>query len=156
MAYFCLLVLLAIAVTYQIRTDANAAGVWLHPNEHVRDPFELGGPNMAVILVEPEARAAGLRDGDVLTGIRGRPLRGFADYYAVLRQARPGQKLQIQVRPSTPGGTAPKNVSIELQTPFPRGPQASDWLSFALEDLAIPILCFALGFWFIAPWMCGW
>ncbi|HEY1216867.1 MAG TPA: GAF domain-containing SpoIIE family protein phosphatase, partial [Bryobacteraceae bacterium] len=61
----------------------------------------------------------------------------------------PGQRLQIQVAPSTPGVALTKNVSIEFQRAFPNGPRASDWLSFALESLAIPILCFALGFWVV-------
>ncbi|HEX4810196.1 MAG TPA: SpoIIE family protein phosphatase [Bryobacteraceae bacterium] len=145
--YFCLLLLFAIAVTYHARTAAGALGVLLQSNEHVRDPFEIDGPEMVLTHVQPEARAAGVKDGDLLIGIRGQSVRGFTDFYSVLRQARPGQRLEIQVRLSTPGSGGAKDASIDLQPAFPSGPQASDWLSFTIETLAIPVLCFALGFW---------
>jgi hypothetical protein len=147
LAYVCLSLLFAISVTYHTRTVIHVLSVLLHSDEHVRDPFELGVPELALSLVQPEARAAGVGDGDLLTEIRGQPVRGVTDFYSILLQARPGEPLQIQVRPSTPGIAVPKSASIELQPAFPGGPQPSDWLSLALEDLAIPALCFALGFW---------
>jgi sigma-B regulation protein RsbU (phosphoserine phosphatase) len=149
LAYFCLLLLFGISVTYHIRTAKGAIGILLHSNEHVRAPFDLNGPEMALTLVQPEARAAGVRDGDLLTEIQGQPPPGFTAFYSVVRQARPGQRLQIQVRTPTLASGTPKNVSIQLQPAFLSGPQASDWLSFALEDVTIPVLCFALGFWVV-------
>ncbi len=80
------------------------------------------------------------------SGIRGQAVQGFADFYSILRQARPGEALQIQVRSSTSGADA-RNVSVELQPAILDGAQASRWLQFALDDVAIPVVCFALGFW---------
>lgn len=148
-AYFGLLLLFAIAVAYHARTATAVLGTLLDSNEHVHEPFELDGQKMGLFLVRPEARAAGIKDGDLLTTIQGQPVRGVTDFYSIVRQARPGQRLQIQVASSTPGVAATKNVSIEFEQAFPNGPRASDWLSFALESLSIPILCFALGFWVV-------
>lgn len=145
-AYFCLLLLFAIAVTDHVRSAATSFGILLDSNQHVRDPFEIDGLEMNLVLVQAEARAAGIRDGDYLVGIRGQTVHGFTDFYSILRQARPGDRLQIQVRSSTRGATS-RDVSIELRSPFPNGPEASGWLNFALEDVTIPIVCFALGFW---------
>lgn len=146
-AYFWLLLLFAISVTYYARTITDVFSLLLHSNQHVRDPFELDGPEMALTSVQPEARAAGITERHFLIGIDGRSVHGFSDFYSVIREAQPGQRLQIQARPSTPGNPAPKNASIELQPAFPNGPRASDWLAFGLEDVGIPVLCFALGFW---------
>ena len=76
-AYFCLSLLFAISVTYHTRTAADGLRILLHSNEHVRDPFEIDGSEMALILVQPEARAAGMRDGDLLAGIRARRKRNL-------------------------------------------------------------------------------
>jgi hypothetical protein len=57
LAYFCLFLLFAISVTYHTRTATQALGILLHSNEHVRGPFEIDGPEMALTLVKPEARA---------------------------------------------------------------------------------------------------
>jgi hypothetical protein len=148
-AYFGLFLLFAIAVAYHARTATAVLGTLLDSNEHVREPFEVDGHKMALFRVQPEARIAGIKDGDLLTAIQGQPVPGLADFYSIVRQARPGQRSQIQVAPSTPGVAARKNVSIELERVFPNGPRASDWLSFGLEILAIPILCFALRFWVV-------
>jgi len=145
-AYFCLLLLFAIAVTDHIRTAANSFGILLDSNQHVRDPFEIDGLEMELVAVQAESRAAGIRDGDHLAGIRGQTVQGFTDFYSILREARPGERLPIQGRSSAPGATL-RDISIELQSAFPNGPQASHWLHFALEDLAMPVVCFALGFW---------
>jgi hypothetical protein len=90
---------------------------------------------------QPEARAAGIGDGDIVTSIGGRPAQGYTDFYSVLRRDR----LQVQVRSSTR-----KDVSIELQPLYARGPKAYDWLYFLTLDVAIPYFCLALGFWVAA------
>jgi len=145
-AYFCLFSLFAIAVASHIRTAADSLRILLDSRQHVRDPFGIDGLEMKLGRIEEEARAAGIRDGDHLVGIRGNAVQGFTDFYSLLRQSRPGDRLQIQVRSSAPGAT-PRDASIELQSAFPRGVQPSRWLQVALEDLAIPVVCFGLGFW---------
>jgi hypothetical protein len=43
----------------------------------------------------------GIKDGDFLTAIQGQPVPGLADFYSIVRQARLGYRLQIQVALST-------------------------------------------------------
>jgi sigma-B regulation protein RsbU (phosphoserine phosphatase) len=145
-AYFCLLALFAVAVMDHIGTAANSFSFVFRSGQHVRDPFEAVGLEMNLADVRPEARAAGLKDGDRLVAIGGRAVQGFSDFYSAIRQARPGERLEVQVRSSAAGAT-PRHGSVELQPTLPNGPQPSHWLSFVLTDLAIPLVCFALGFW---------
>ena len=147
LAYGCLLCLFATAVTNQIRTVADAFANLRHGREHVRGPFTIDGLEMKLASLKPEARAAGTKDGDLLLGVSGRAAQGFTDLYSVLRHARPGERLRVRAGSSTPGIHAPRDISITLQPLFPNGAQLSDWVSFAIEDLAIPTVCLGLGFW---------
>ena len=146
-AYACLFLLLAISVANQSRIVAEALGTLLHGNEHVREPFELDGPRLALTHLRPEARAAGLQEGDLLMEIQEKTVQGFTDFYSALRRARPGQRLQIQIRSSASGSIAPTNILIALQPVFPSGSKLPEFLSFVVQTLAIPALCLALGFW---------
>jgi sigma-B regulation protein RsbU (phosphoserine phosphatase) len=146
LAYVVLAVLFAVSVTNEIRNLSDGLGVLLNPTEHVRDPFEINGPSLGLTSLEPEARAAGIKDGDLIESVRDRPLVGFTNLYSIFRQARPGERLRIQVHSSAPDSTE-KDVSVELQPALPAGPKTSDWLSFAIAAMAMPLLCIALGFW---------
>ena len=115
-------------------------------HEHVRNPFELFETDLTLTDPRPEARAAGINDGDVVTGIGSRPIQGSVDFYSILRRARPGEPLRIQVQSPTPGAV-PRDVSIELRPLLSASAKASDWLSFTVADLVMPFLCIALGFW---------
>ena len=146
-AYTVLVLLFAIAVTNQIRSLADGLAILLHPAEHVRDPFEIDGPGRALALLKQEARTAGIAEGDVIAGVNGRPLKGFTDYYSILRRVRPGTRLSVQTEPSAATGALRKDVSIELQPLYPAGPGASRWLAFGISAVALPFLCLTLGFW---------
>jgi hypothetical protein len=144
-AYISLALLFAFSVSNQIRTLPEGLGYLLHGAEHVHDPFEIDGPDLPLILLQPEARAAGIRDGDTMAGVGARPLRDFPDYYSILQRARPGEKLSAEVQSSAPGGAVRQYVSIELRPAFPAGPKASDWLAFAVAGVATPLLCIGSG-----------
>jgi phosphoserine phosphatase RsbU/P len=150
-AYVSLALLFLISLTHRIRNAVDGLDGLLHGTERVRGPFHLGEKylNFRLSDPQPEARAAGIRDGDVVTTIGGRPAQGYTDFYSVLRRARPGDRLRVQVQ-SPAGGSVPKSVSIELQPLFARGPKTSDWLSFLTLNLGMPLFCLALGFWVAA------
>jgi phosphoserine phosphatase RsbU/P len=146
-AYGALALLFLISLTNRIRSSVDGLDGLLHGTEHVRGPFQLGEKYLDFRLSDPqpEARAVGIGDGDLVTSIGGRPAQGYTDFYSVLRRARPGDRLQVQVRSSTR-----KDVSIELQPLYARGPKAYNWLYFLTLDVAIPYFCLALGFWVAA------
>jgi phosphoserine phosphatase RsbU/P len=149
-AYVSLFLLFAISLTNQTRNAVDGLDLLLRSADHVRDPFEIDGPELALTGLQPEARAAGINSGDVIARIGGRPLQGFTDLYSVLRGARPGERLRVQGQSSTSGSVVEKDVFVELRPALPTGPKASDWLSFAIGAVAMPWLCMALGFWVAA------
>src|SRR5262245_3302922 len=58
-----------------------------HAGEYVREPFFLGDGNWGSVGLSPEAEKAGLKYGDKLLEVNGRPVDGFVVYYGVLRRS---------------------------------------------------------------------
>ncbi|HEY3454401.1 MAG TPA: SpoIIE family protein phosphatase, partial [Bryobacteraceae bacterium] len=147
LAYLALALLFAIAVTNRIRDAVDRFDELLHGVERARTPFDLVDADLSASYLQPEARAAGLKDGDVISSIGSRAIRGSTDYYSLLRKARPGGRLSVGIQSS---GSSRRDISIELRPFFPAGPKISDWFSFGILELAIPFFCLALGFWVVA------
>lgn len=150
LAYAALIVLFLISLTYRARDTVDRVDEMRHGSAFARLPFNADLPEFAIGEVQPEAQAAGLGTGDVIVGVEGRPLQGLADLFGPLRDRRAGERLTIQVELTTPAGPVRRTASIELQPMRPGRPTASDWLFFAVVNLAMPYLCMALGFWVAA------
>ncbi len=123
-----------------------------HAREYVRPPFYLGDANWGAVGVQPEAEATGMKTGDAIQRVNGRPVDGFIVYYGALREARLGGRLQVQVQ--SPGGGNPvRDLSIDLR-PYRSASDpeqgVAEYLSMALRVVALPALCLALGFWVAA------
>jgi len=56
----------------------------------VSDPFDLDPVTLSAGALSSEATAAGLRDGDIVSAVEGRPVEGLSDYYggAAAREKR--------------------------------------------------------------------
>jgi membrane-associated protease RseP (regulator of RpoE activity) len=63
------------------------------------------------------ARAAGLRDGDVLTAVGGVPIANYGDMLRVVRQTRPGPATVSYTRDGQPG-TVTADLSAVLRAPL--------------------------------------
>jgi hypothetical protein len=115
-----------------------------HGVQVVRDPLTLDFLQGAS-RVQPEAAAAGVRDGDTVLSVNGRPLEGYSDYYVPLRRAQRCDRLTLQLRTNGAGGPVEKNVSIALAT-----------VGSTIDAYIVPLiiitqlLCLALGFWVAA------
>lgn len=143
-AYLVLAVLFLIAFTNWARESIAYFEELRHGVQVLRDPFTLVD-RAAAASVEPEAEAAGVRQGDVLLSVEGRPIEGFGDYYAALRRARRGDRLNLQVRSDSAAAPLVKNVSIALETVGSRVD------IFIIVLIAVmQVLCLALGFWVAA------
>ena len=123
-----------------------------HAREYARPPFYLGDANWGAVSLQPEAEATGMKVGDAVLRVNGRPVDGLVVYYGVLRNATPGDRLQVEVQ--SPGdGSGIRNVSIELQ-PYQSASEppigSSEYLGTALRVVALPVVCLALGFWVAA------
>ncbi len=60
------------------------------------------------------ARAAGLRKGDRLLAIDGRPLRHFADLKLALLEHRPGETVRVRIRRGTGAEAGERTVTVTL------------------------------------------
>ena len=151
-AYGVLAVVFLVAVGVFAQNAYDTFDLLLHARDYARPPFFLGDANWGAVGVQPEAQAAGLRFGDAVHSVNGRPIDGFVVYYGALRRARPGDRLQVRVR--APGeNTSVRDLSIALQA----YQSASDppagfaiYLGTALRVVALPMLCLTLGFWVAA------
>jgi sigma-B regulation protein RsbU (phosphoserine phosphatase) len=133
---------------YQLRSTLETLEFLDAPQTHARYPAAIGFQDLRVFRVRPDAEAAGLRRGDVVQAVDGRPLRGLADFHAPLRSRRPGDTVSLTVvrdgqfltftvalaspreagaRKGPPPGVAPGEASPSGAAKGPRrGPPRSD------------------------------
>ena len=96
-------------------------------------------------IVDSKALAAGLRKGDILLAINGRPCRGSLVYFEETLKAVPGRPLAVTVR--SPGPNSQDRTIL-----LPVAPSRS-WLDTKTVLISVfvlmPAFCIALGFWVV-------
>jgi hypothetical protein len=75
-----LLVLFVVATINWVRDAGDRIGELLYGEQYVFSTFDLQPFTFVVRSLRPEAEAAGLRKGDLVTAVNGRPLKGVGDY----------------------------------------------------------------------------
>lgn len=141
--YALLLLLCAVALSYQIRSTIQL----LHTPARVRDPFSgIIAVAMRVARPLPEAASAGLRTGDKLLAVDGKPFRGVGDYYEALQHAKPGDLLRVQAQAKD---SPPRDVSISLRLNSAPSAAASD-RALRIFLLLVPWLMIGFGIWVAA------
>jgi hypothetical protein len=98
--YVALSALFVCAVTYQVPVAEYRFPRWFHRTNAVEGPFypDVGPEGVSVHFLSGEAREAGLKDGDRLVAVNGRPLTGTAVYGEALARARPGEVMALVSR----------------------------------------------------------
>src|SRR4051812_7568691 len=86
-----------------------------HMREYARAPFFLGDAAWGAIVLQPEAQTAGMKNGDAILTVDGRPINGFVDYYGPLRTAKPGDRLVVRVREAGPLTNPIRQLTITLR-----------------------------------------
>jgi len=147
LAYAALALLLAISLTYRLRDTIDRIDEFLHGDTIARLPFDFDLPQLTIGSLAPETERAGLREGDTLRSVGGRPVTGVNQVLGPLRDAHPGDRLDVEVDSVSTAGPPRKAVSITLQPMRVGPPTLEDWLVFAIVSTAMPYLCLALGFW---------
>ena len=153
LAYAGLASLFLFSLTAFARHLSDSVDLIRHLTEYVRPPFYLGDANWGAVELQPEAEAVGMEVGDVVLAVNGRPIDGFFVYYGTLRQSRPGDRVQVQVRSAGSGNAPTRDLSIDLR-PYrnvsdpPLGFSAH--VGFVLQFIVLPVVCLALGFWVAA------
>jgi sigma-B regulation protein RsbU (phosphoserine phosphatase) len=141
--YIALFLLFAISATYRVREILDRVDLLRHGTELARAPFDVGFDGSRIEGVEPEAEAAGVRVGDRLQGIAGRPYRGIVDLYQPLRTARAGERINVEVR-GEDGRVRQVTVGLQAIRARPLGTQET------VEQVvlnAMPPFGILLGFW---------
>jgi len=133
--YVWLGILFAIAVisqgTFTIDVMRELSG------DYPARPIFIGDEGPTIVELTPAAGEAGLRRGDRVVAIDGRPFRDARDLLQPVREKRPGQTLAI---------TAERERKVsEFQVVLE--PLRTWWLFAAVSLLFMPWLCILLGFW---------
>ncbi|MCW5753507.1 MAG: PDZ domain-containing protein [Phycisphaeraceae bacterium] len=81
----------------EIRTDGRILGLSASLGVRV-DPGTGEGPVITSVESRSDARRAGLRSGDVITAVNGRPTRDMSEYVRVMGDYAPNQVVQVSVR----------------------------------------------------------
>jgi sigma-B regulation protein RsbU (phosphoserine phosphatase) len=145
--YALLAVLFAIVLTYRVRDTIDRFDEVVRANEIARAPFDVDFPEFTIGSLEQEATAAGLRDGDRFVAMGGQPAAGMNSFGTAFANTPAHTTLPIDVEsPSSPGASR-RTVTVTLQPLREGSSRPRDWTSFAIGGIALPYLCFGLGFW---------
>ncbi|MCI0485110.1 MAG: SpoIIE family protein phosphatase [Blastocatellia bacterium] len=146
--YIPLAVLFLIAAAYQVRFSQGRIQYLSGSLEGISVPVNTGRASQAITFVGPEAKEAGIHEGDQLLAIEGHPFTGKRVLYDHLYDARPGDTLTLSVRhkedESRSGEEEKITVRLVSTTLVPQG--VGDWLFVIVLSLAMPVFCLLLGF----------
>ncbi|MGH9432428.1 MAG: hypothetical protein ACRD3T_12885, partial [Terriglobia bacterium] len=145
--YVILTVLLIIAVAFQTRLSVGIVGGVLRPYKVTSLPFDLKA-SAVLSTVYAEGQKAGLRPGDVLLAIDGRPYTGTVVLFRALE--RDHKHFSVTVR--KPSGQV-QTATVELPRSVSRFSGLGIRAVLFVLYLLMPAFCILLGFWvaFVRP-----
>ncbi len=152
--YVVLSLLAALTFAYEVRLCYQQFPSWFGNHTAPQRPFFLdtdGTSPLQVSFVVSPLRQAGVKNGDTLVSIDGRPIRGAADFGEVMAAAREGDVLRATVR--SKGEATDRTASIKLPNRMSSHADAVWWALAILNVIIVPMLCLSLGFWvaFVRP-----
>ncbi len=151
-SYVALGALFIAAVAYQVRFLKWQFPGWFGQGDAAAWPFFFfvqtspPMPAIAVGFLSPEAKQAGLQEGDILLAVNGRPLRGTAVYGEEMAKVHAGDLLRVAVRAwDRPSRGSGRSVALVLEAKR----QADLTVGLTLF-VVMPAFCILLGFWMAA------
>ena len=116
----------------------------------VSAPFTAVTGTATIETVQPAAAEAGLRPGDTLVSIDGRPYTGSATLYQSIQPARPGDVIDVRVRPASASASAaaaeaPRAIRVTLAAK--RAAPTDRWFVLICIFVLLPIGSQIVGFW---------
>ena len=153
--YACLAVLFLMTCAFQVRAIEFAfPGLFgQHPAAWPVVPDYRGGIAVMGFVTEPAA-AAGIKDGDQMISVNGRPLTGLGVWGEEISKTKPGSQMSIGYR--SHGDATERLATFTLQPArFGGGSGATlgNILVIGTIKLVLPVFCLLLGFWvaFVRP-----
>jgi len=150
--YIVLALVAAASLAYYL-ASASAALEEVYGDRVARPPTFHGYRLDAVSGMSPDAAKAGIRLGDRVLAINGRPFTGYNVYIEELRRSRAGGLLDLTIQPAnpTPAGQPPRTVSVRLEPVYASRPGLLELFGRILFlSMIFPLACLALGVWVVA------
>jgi sigma-B regulation protein RsbU (phosphoserine phosphatase) len=148
--YLTLAVLFAIVLVYRVRSTIDGFEEVARADRIARPPLGVNVADFVVGSLEPEAEAAGIKIDDRLVEIDGRPIAGFNDFGRTFANAPAYSTSRLGIETPSASGGSRRTVTVSLQPMRAGPPRLREWISFAIGTIALPFLCFGLGFWVTA------
>ncbi|HEX4807825.1 MAG TPA: SpoIIE family protein phosphatase [Bryobacteraceae bacterium] len=144
--------LFVVATTLILRAALDHFDELLHGDQYVAEDFNLDTQTFKVNQVGTEAEGAGLRRGDVVSAVNGRPVQGATDIVGPVRRARKGEHLLLHVKRTDAARSIEKDISVPLRqfTYVGYTPGSAAYVVTILFSILTPLFCLALGFWVAA------
>ena len=153
LASLALAALFVVSMTNSLRSAWDRFDEMLHGDQYVSEGFDLDIGTFKVGALGTEEERAGLRRGDIVVGVNGRPVQGLSDIYGPVRRARTGDHLLLRVKRAGAVGSVEQDISVPLQ----RFTHVGGYVSGSAADVVTvlfstltPLFCLTLGFWVAA------
>lgn len=149
LASLALAALFVVSMTVSLRSTWDRFDEMLHGGQYVSPSFDLDTLTFKVDELEPEAKRAGLRKGDIVVGVNGRPVQGWSDIYRPVRRARTGDHLLLRVKRTSATGSVEQDISVPLRrfTHVGYAPGSEAYVVTIVFRILTVLFCLALGFW---------
>jgi phosphoserine phosphatase RsbU/P len=147
--HVCLAILFIITCAYQVRATLFAFPEFFGRTA-VAWPFapSYSGGNLPTVgFVTPPASGAGLRDGDSISAINGKPVTGLAVFGDAIASAKPGDSMSIAYRSASDRSEHSIVFNLEAHR---LGPSLGAMLVLVVLKIVLPFFCILLGFWVAA------
>ncbi|HEY6271808.1 MAG TPA: GAF domain-containing protein [Terriglobales bacterium] len=145
--YFLLAVLAVFTLSYEVRLTYQNLPQWFGRNDAPVRPFfaeDIGTEPITISFLTHEAAQAGLKAGDELVAVNGKPVVGTFVFGEAMHKARAGDVLRVTVA----RGSEPRTAAIIL-----RRSGGHDWVGYVamvLLVVVVPLLSLGIGFWVAA------
>src|ERR1039458_6802109 len=133
---------------------AGIADMWqthVHWDQRVNAPFHYDSDSRVIDNngLSPEARSAGIRDGDRVDQLNGAPYTGIAQWDTIRSESHPGDILDVDVtRPNGSHATLTVTLARQAYNYGRLSPIWAFWKDFLLAGL-LTLVCLLTGYWVV-------
>jgi phosphoserine phosphatase RsbU/P len=144
---------IVISLGYQIIASASLITGYFDLRHQIREPFETDFDTLKIKSVTPEANAAGVRIGDRLESLNGKPYAGRAQWQSIRWYSHPGDLIQVGVvhpegsRAVIPVPTSGEPSAHALRNDIANRAPVGEASFILFLHVVLPLVCLFLGYW---------